>query len=180
MTARLVRFFKFIIPALLLLGLISLYKVMPYRLSYNFSNSEAKGFYLLNLSKRKFYTIGELAIICVPDKSLSEIALQRGYLGRGQCPYGTTYEVKHIAGVYPMYLQVNNHIIVVNKHKIRILYQDNKGRALMSKLKTTIIPPNYYFVVGKTNNSFDSRYYGLVPAEFIKGIAYPLFTWDSV
>ncbi|MBP9741781.1 MAG: conjugative transfer signal peptidase TraF [Burkholderiales bacterium] len=180
MKIKIIIFFKFVIPALLGLGLISTYKLVPYRLSYNFSNSEAKGFYLLDVRKRNYYRMGDLVIVCIPDKNLANIALERGYLSKGQCSYGTAYEVKHIAALFPMMVEINQHTIAINNHKIRILYRDNKGIPLMSKLKIGVIPENYYFVLGKTNNSFDSRYYGLVPVEFIKGVAYPLFTWDSV
>lgn len=162
---------------LVMLGCSLLYKVMPYRISYNFTDSEDKGFYITHLMHSPKYSVGDLVLVCVPDRQLANISLQRKYLSHGPCQYHTAYEIKQIVATYPSYIHIHENQAIVSKTRIEILKQDSLGKPLNSKLHSMSIPAGYYFVLGKTPNSFDSRYYGLVRAEDIKGLAYPLITW---
>jgi len=54
--------------------------------------------------------------------------------------------------------------------------RDTFGRPLaMIQATQGVIPEGKYFVVGDTERSYDSRYWGLVDASWVVGRAYPVF-----
>ena len=176
---RLIAFTKFVLISLGLLMFMSLYKVLPYRLAFNLTNSEARGIYLLEFSNSLNYKLGNLVIVCVPDLELARMSVKRGYLASGErCPYKTAYEIKHIKAIAHQTVTIVNDSVVIDQIKVKILSYDSFGRELKSKLISQEIPQAHYFVMGQTANSFDSRYYGLVPSSFILGFAYLIFSWE--
>jgi conjugative transfer signal peptidase TraF len=176
---RTVDFIKFSLISLSLLGVIVLYKILPYRLAYNFTNSEDIGVYLVKFVDNVAYKVGDLVVVCVPDQELANIAINRKYLSSGRCPYKTAYEIKQIAATHPTNLYIQYNQIQYNQLYVNILNKDNANLPLKSNLTIKKIPRDYYFVLGQSINSFDSRYYGLVPKSFIYGLAIPLLTWSN-
>lgn len=168
---------KFKALMMLLFMLIVLPKFVPYRLAINYSNSAPRGLYLMHLSNTGHYKVGDLVVVCIPDKELADTYIQRKYISTGSCEFNTAYEVKRIAAVQNTSIVVQNGIIKFNNTQLNIFNKDSKNRPMLSKLKSVVIPAEHYFVVGGVAHSLDSRYYGLVDRSFIKGYAYPLKTW---
>jgi conjugative transfer signal peptidase TraF len=174
---RIVDFVKFTAVGFSLLSIMLLARAVPYKIANNVSDSEAEGFYFLNLTKGSNYKVGDLVAICIPDPDIAEVAIQRNYLTSGACPYKTAFEIKHITATYPSIISREGNLIRINNSKVNILERDSLGRPLKSKVASMLIPKGYYFVMGKTPNSLDSRYYGLVPESFIAGFARSILTW---
>lgn len=67
----------------------------------------------------------------------------------------------------------------VKAHFEEWTFEELTQQPLWNGPKALPIPEGYYFVLGDNRlNSEDSRHFGLVPKEAIKGVAHPLF-WDK-
>jgi type IV secretory pathway protease TraF len=61
-----------------------------------------------------------------------------------------------------------------NRIKTLIVYgRDTSGRPL-PMTRSMVIPEGKHFVIGGTERSYDSRYWGLVDASWVVGRAYPV------
>jgi conjugative transfer signal peptidase TraF len=123
---------------------------------------------------------GEVVSICLPDTPAVREAAQRGYISAGACPGGHEPLLKPIAAIAGDAVTVTGHVIAVNGEPIADsapLYSDSAGRPLQP------IPAGVYHVPGGTvwllsghdPRSFDSRYFGAVPAASIQGVAHPVW-----
>jgi conjugative transfer signal peptidase TraF len=108
---------------------------------------------------------------------------------RGYDPFGVDL-IKEVIGVEGDRVTVKNHVVTVcqrnplsqNKgrecYKLPCLQRDNKGLPLNCTAFEGIIPEGKVFVYGKSSNlSFDSRYFGLVDKQYIKGVGSLLWQW---
>ena len=85
--------------------------------------------------------------------------------------------VKRIAGEPGDHLVLSNGNLFINGTKMalsnahgEILYRLPPGSEFQSPMTNTVVPQKCYFVLGdNSTNSFDSRFYGFVPAANIKG-----------
>lgn len=180
---RMVTFIKVTSIALLLLFMVRFIGALPYKISFNFTNSMPVGMYIIQMDiNHNKLQHGDLVAVCVPDKLFSQLAISRKYLSRGACHYGTAFELKELSGLPgDFYLAESTSLIEINHRVIpntMQLLEDSTGARMYSKLNPTgKLIESEYLVFGHTYNSFDSRYYGIVPKQFIIGKAYPLITW---
>jgi signal peptidase I len=99
--------------------------------------------------------------------------------------------IKRIVGTPGDTVQVRGHQVYVNAQPIREPYVKRVEGPLPSTGQTycgyaygcepTVVPPNSYFVMGDNrDNSQDSRYWGFVKRDKIKGKAFLIYwSWDS-
>jgi signal peptidase I len=99
--------------------------------------------------------------------------------------------IKRIIGTPGDTVQVRGHQVYVNAQPIREPYVKRVEGPLPSAGQTycgyaygcepTVVPPNSYFVMGDNrDNSQDSRYWGFVKRDKIKGKAFLIYwSWDS-
>lgn len=137
----------------------------------NFTESEPKGIYLL--SKTKNYNKNDLVTINNNINPTIRLAKERKYTSFPRL-------LKTVMGVPGDRISIVDNIISVNNVIIgKIHTVDSQNRPLPSMVKEGIIPPEYYFLASKRHeNSFDSRYFGLIPKECIQKKAVPL--WVSL
>ena len=108
---------------------------------------------------------------------------------RGYDPFGVDL-IKEVIGVEGDRVTVKNHVVTVcqrnplsqNKgkecYKLDCLQHDDKGLPLNCTAFSGVIPEGKVFVYGKSSNlSFDSRYFGLVDKQYIKGVGGLLWQW---
>ena len=151
-----------------------------YNLGYrwNHSTSYPKGIYQLTV-KNKYYQKGQLVLFCPPNNSALQLALKRKYLRNGMCNGGFEPVIKKIYGIENDKISFKNSIITINSLHIpdtKILAYDIHNRPL-PKLNNFTVPKKFYFLLSdhQPKISFDSRYYGAVPIENIKGIIIPIY-----
>lgn len=136
-------------------------------ITFNFTESEPTGIYLL--SKVKQYNRNDMVTISSNINSVIKLANERQYTTASKL-------LKTILGIPGDRIIIKNHIVVINNNIIGMIYShDSQNRPLPSIIKEGIIPPDQYFLASRRReNSFDSRYFGLISKECIQKKASPL------
>lgn len=130
----------------------------------NTSTSLPLGFY--RTTKKRTLEHGDILRTCLPD-TLTQLAIQRGYLRRGVCPGGSTRIGKPV-------IALQGDTVTVLEDKIRVagygafdapVYAfDRRGRRLPNAIGVHILSPGECFLLSTHSKlSYDSRYYGPVP-----------------
>lgn len=100
--------------------------------------------------------------------------------GGGQTPFlkDNTLYIKRIVGLPQDHLQISNDDFYVNgklfdltnkEGRIHYIYGPASGY-LGSSNDVVVVPDNHYFLLGdNSTNSLDSRYFGFIPRESLKG-----------
>lgn len=122
---------------------------------------------------------GEFVTVCLPDTTIREAAA-RGYIPAGHCPGGYEPLVKPVAAVAGDLVMVTLKGIAVNGHPVENtaqLVQDSAGRPLrpVPAGSYPVMPGQVWLLSGHDRRSFDSRYFGPVPAANVQGVARPLW-----
>ncbi|OBQ46476.1 conjugative transfer signal peptidase TraF [Halodesulfovibrio spirochaetisodalis] len=150
---------------------------LDYRL--NLTHSEPIGLYKL---ENETPTRGDLASFCLsPENEYLELSLSRTYLGTSLlCPSGQKPLVKELVGTAGDVVTVHSNTIQVNTTYYRLTARthDSKGRSLPHKLHSAVIPKGKALLLSTHHqDSFDSRYFGLVDAAALHKVT-PIFTFN--
>lgn len=121
---------------------------------------------------------GDTVFICPPAAPAFELALARGYLPRGLCPGETGPLIKTIAAVADQNIATERRVYIDGRllENSDVRTADAEGRALPT-FTGGIIPAGSIFLHSKFPGSYDSRYFGPVPASGILGLARPILTF---
>lgn len=122
---------------------------------------------------------GDLVFICPPLTPDFTIAFERGYIRRGLCPGRFSPLIKTVVATEGQSVDIAAHVSVEG-HPLahsEIHRVDAEGRAL-SPWHGGIVPPAYLFLHSDFAGSFDSRYFGPIPAAGVLGRAVPLLTFS--
>lgn len=123
--------------------------------------------------------IGELVFICPPDTPGFERALERGYLRRGLCPGWLSPLIKTVVALPGQHIEIAD-IVAVDGRALahsEIHRSDAAGRAL-DPYPGGIVPAGHLFLHSSFAGSYDSRYFGPIPASGLLGRAHPLITFS--
>ena len=102
--------------------------------------------------------------------TLAALALDRGYLQKSNiCPSGVRPLVNRVAGLPGD---------VVDAASLSIRPADSHNRPLPTVLSSGVIPGGFALVLSPHGDSFDSRYFGLVPLSSLKKVA-PIFIYTG-
>ncbi|MEQ1789774.1 MAG: conjugative transfer signal peptidase TraF [Rickettsiales bacterium] len=120
---------------------------------------------------------------CPPQHRIFDMAVERHYINRGNCPGGYGLLLKRVFaragdGVFidPTGIKVNDQLLP----KSAQLKADVDGFALPQyRLDQRVLDDSEYLLISDLNpNSFDARYFGLINRAQIKHVVEPLFTWS--
>ncbi|MCL2029792.1 MAG: conjugative transfer signal peptidase TraF [Deltaproteobacteria bacterium] len=132
----------------------------------NMTASHPKGLYrLVSAAPER----GDYVAFCLaPEHPLADLAVRRGYLGRGGCRSGSRPLLKRLAGLPGDHLALTASGLVLNGLPLSGTARpeaDSFGRDLPPSLLTSgLIPAGLALVLSQGHpGSFDSRYFGLVP-----------------
>ena len=125
--------------------------------------------------------VGDTVFICPPhDSPLMKLGRDRGYLHRGAlCPGGFAPLIKTIAATAGWRISVRSGQVFVDGVQLThsaILDKDGEGRA-MRAYSGGVVPPASVFLHSDFVASYDSRYFGPIPAAGILGLAKPVLTF---
>jgi len=122
--------------------------------------------------------VDDLVFICPPATAEIREARARGYLRSGSCPGGVAPLIKTVIAVAGQHIEIGVSVSVdgwgVSSSSLAL--RDGKGRPL-TPFPSGVIPPGYVFLHSAFPGSYDSRYFGPVPASGILGLAQEVLTY---
>lgn len=148
-----------------LVGLVCIVALYDHLIIKNVSISEPLGYYLklpiktIETNKRYF--------VCLDDKKYITILQKLGLLtSKNQCPSGTVYLIKQVAGMPHDVVEVTESGITINDR----LQKNSRGIKEGRGIELYPLPIGYkrelqdneYFVMGISPTSIDSRYFGVI------------------
>ncbi|MBB4444095.1 conjugative transfer signal peptidase TraF [Rhizobium esperanzae] len=122
--------------------------------------------------------VDDLLFICPPETAAMREARARGYLRSGSCPGGFAPLIKTVMAVAGQHVEIGDSVSVDGRgvSSSSLAQRDGKGRPLTPS-PSAIIPPGYVFLHSAFPGSYDSRYFGPVPASAILGLAQEVLTY---
>lgn len=122
--------------------------------------------------------VGDLVFVCPPRNAVFEQAAERGYLRRGLCPGWVGPLIKMVAARERQRVEVGRSVVVdgqpLEHSDVRLI--DGEGRALVL-WSGGVVPLGHLYLHSSFVGSYDSRYFGPVPAEGVLGRAVPVITF---
>jgi conjugative transfer signal peptidase TraF len=161
--------------ALVLGSMAAAFAISGYRV--NFTPSYAYGLWRIEPLDRAV-TVGDRIFICPPADRAAGLALERGYLPRGLCPSGTGPLIKTIAALSGQSVEIDGQVIIDGEPLpfSNVLEADAEGRA-MPVFAGGTIGESTLFLHSEFVGSYDSRYFGPIPAEGVLGLAREVLTF---
>ncbi|MGO6891620.1 conjugative transfer signal peptidase TraF [Rhizobium johnstonii] len=122
--------------------------------------------------------VDDLLFICPPETAAMREARARGYLRSGSCPGGFAPLIKTVMAVAGQHVEIGDSVSVDGRgvSSSSLAQRDGKGRPLTPS-PSAIIPPGYVFLHSAFPGSYDSQYFGPVPASAILGLAQEVLTY---
>jgi conjugative transfer signal peptidase TraF len=122
--------------------------------------------------------VGDLVFLCPPRTPAFALAIERGYILRGLCPGWMTPLIKTIAAIPGQHISITTTVridgLTIPQSDVR--ENDAEGRAL-APWAGGVVPAGHLFLYSDFAGSYDSRYFGPVPAEGLLGRAEPVLTF---
>jgi conjugative transfer signal peptidase TraF len=122
--------------------------------------------------------VGDLVFICPPRAPASEQAIALGYLRRGLCPGGYAPLIKTIVATGGAHVVIERLVTIDGRplEHSAVRTKDGSGRRLVAFGGGTVAAGEV-FVHSPYIASFDSRYFGPIPAHGILGRAEQVLTY---
>ena len=142
---------------------------------YNSSDSVPRGWYRIGrLESAASLHVGSIVLARLPA-SMAAFAAQRGFL-----PNGVPI-LKRIGALAPQSVCVREQVVRIDGAVVATARtHDGAHRPLQAWSQCRALVAGELFLLSETNPaSFDSRYFGPIPASAVLGIAQPLWTWSA-
>lgn len=143
----------------------------------NTTPSEPIGLWRILPLERK-PAIGDMVFVCLPRSALVDEARSRGYLRRGLCASGYAPLIKTIVAVAGQQVEITRTVRIDGAEipNSALARADGAGRPLIAA-GSERIRPSHVFLHSPFPGSWDSRYFGTVPASSILGFAQEVLTF---
>ncbi|NSY14936.1 conjugative transfer signal peptidase TraF [Agrobacterium vitis] len=122
--------------------------------------------------------VDDLLFVCPPETAAMRAARARGYFRSGSCPDGVAPLIKTVIAVAGQHVEIGD-TVSVDGRKVPfsdLALRDGKGRPL-TPFPNGIVPPGYVFLHSAFRGSYDSRYFGPLPASGVLGLAQEVLTY---
>jgi len=125
---------------------------------------------------------GAWVVFCLPEE-LNKLGRERSYLRRGPCPDRSQELVKEIAAVPGDRVVLTSRGLVVNGYAIpdTALHAVDRDLRILphAPFGESAVSPGEVWVLGLARRvSWDSRYFGPVPQDHVRGTAIPILTFN--
>lgn len=122
--------------------------------------------------------VGDRVFICPPSGPAVDLARERFYLPRGLCPAGTAPLIKTVVALAGTPIRIESQVIIDDAplQASTIHSRDAKGRP-MTPWTGGVVPQGEVFLHSDFVGSYDSRYFGPLPAAGILGLAREVVTF---
>lgn len=120
---------------------------------------------------------GMTVFVCPPDNAVMREARRRGYLRVGLCSGGFGPLIKAVVAVAGQRVDISDHVAIdgVDISHSYIVEMDGQGRPLRHDI-SGIVPAGAVYLHSDFAGSWDSRYFGPIPASGILGLAQEVLT----
>lgn len=165
----------FATTAAVLLGAILVAWFGGYRI--NLTPSEPLGLWRI-VKLDRAANVGDLVFICPPRTAVMQEARSRGYLRSGLCPGAVAPLIKTVIAVAGQRVEVAASVRVdgCDVARSNLADRDGQGRPL-APFGGGIVPVGSVFLHSGFAGSYDSRYFGPIPASGILGLAREVLTY---
>ncbi|MCB1468280.1 MAG: conjugative transfer signal peptidase TraF [Rhizobiaceae bacterium] len=165
-----------LVTALLMLPVAVLIGGCGLGLRANLTPSYPLGLWRINTLDREI-EVGDLIFICPPLNAEFQHARERGYLRRGLCPGWQSPLIKTVVALPGQSVAISGSVTVDGREipESKVQPFDGSGRSLMP-FTGGIVPNGTLFLHSTFGGSYDSRYFGPIPAIGVLGLAEPLLT----
>lgn len=121
--------------------------------------------------------VGDLIFICPPRSADFDLARRRGYLRSGLCPGWFSPLIKTVVAVSGQRVEVATAVTVDGTRLAHsdVRRTDAEGRPL-PVFAGGVVPSGQVFLHSNSAGSYDSRYFGPIPAAGLLGLAEPVLT----
>jgi conjugative transfer signal peptidase TraF len=121
---------------------------------------------------------GNLVFICPPQTAVMMAARERGYLRSGTCPGGIAPLIKTVVAVAGQHVEIGAGVTIDGRPIALsdLAERDGKGRP-MTPFLGGVVPDESVFLHSPFIGSYDSRYFGPLPASGILGLAQEVLTY---
>lgn len=143
----------------------------------NMTPSEPLGLWRIRPLNRAV-AVGDLVLICAPETETFSEARARGYLRSGLCATGAAPLIKMVVATEGQHIEVGAEVRIdgLRIPQTGVVPADGKGRAL-SIYDGGIVPAGAVFLYSPYAASWDSRYFGPIPASGVLGLAQEVLTY---
>lgn len=143
----------------------------------NLTPSEPLGLWRI-VALDRLAAVNDLVFICPPDTAEMREARARGYLRSGSCPGGVAPLIKTVIAVAGQHAEIGASVTVDGREvSLSSLAQRDGMSRPLAPFPSGTVPPGYVFLYSAFPGSYDSRYFGPVPASGILGLAQEVFTY---
>lgn len=143
----------------------------------NLTPSEPLGLWrIVALDRRP--AAGDRVFICPPQTPTMRLARERGYLRFGTCPGRVAPLIKTVIAVAGQHVEIGASVSVDGRPVAfsDLARRDGKGRP-MTPFAGGVVPKDSVFLYSPFSGSYDSRYFGPLPASGILGLAQQVLTY---
>lgn len=143
----------------------------------NFTPSYPPGLWRIETLDRPV-AAGDRVFICPPSGPAVDLARERFYLPRGLCPAATAPLIKTVVALAGQSIRIEGQVTIddVPLAASTVQARDAEGRPL-TPWSGGIVPNGELFLHSDFVGSYDSRYFGPVPADGILGLAREVLTF---
>jgi len=122
--------------------------------------------------------VGDRIFICPPLTEEFRRARERGYLRRGFCPGWLSPLIKTVVALPGQSIEIGASVVIdgVNLQRSAVQPNDDSGRPI-TPYAGGVVPPGFLFLHSPFKGSYDSRYFGPIPADGVLGLATPILTF---
>ena len=158
--SALVKRAKFFIICSIFIGLfLVLLHALGFRL--NRTASFPLGIYKFKKSETN-YAIGELVAFCPPNEGFFKLAVERGYLTKGECDNTMPTLIKRVVALEGSEFSITDRVVIngVVQRNSEIKLHDGQNRPLSHAQSGQVLNGQTFVLCDYSTNSFDSRYFG--------------------
>ncbi len=167
--------FAFVCVALLVPVSLAVAGLTGYRV--NVTPSEPIGIWRIRSLDRP-PIVGDVVFICPPERPDMKEAALRGYIRSGLCPGGFAPLIKTIVAIAGQHVQIDRSVLIdhVALPHSALASSDGNGRPI-KPYAGGVVAEGFVFLHSDFVGSFDSRYFGPIPAVGILGLAQEVVTF---
>jgi len=125
---------------------------------------------------------GAYVAFCPPQDAIFDMARDRSYINRGDCPGGYGLLMKRVFAQPGDTVLIDQAGIFVNGEHLpnsAQLETDAEGQPLPQYRLQAVLGDSEYLLLSDLNpQSFDARYFGLIARDQIRQVVRPVFTWS--